>query len=102
MSKSRHMCWYVLSNHSTVLKSVLAPNNCTCQIGYNGSVCQYGMIFEKIQIISSYIFLAICQQGCSNGGACIAPNQCNCTSSWSGLLCNFPRCNPICENGGEV
>ena len=84
---------------------ILAPNNCSCQAGYNGTVCQT----RKSSLHQSWLapkfssfFSAICPQTCYNGGTCIAPAQCNCTSSWSGVVCNIPRCNPVCSNTGKT
>jgi hypothetical protein len=103
----KYLRWY--SSHGLpeikTWTSILAPNSCVCQAGYNGSVCQTGeCCVPKLPfwLVCSLLFVAICQTTCFNGGMCIAPDQCNCTSSWSGNLCNIPRCNPICRNRGRA
>ena len=42
--------------------------------------------------MSAYTVLAICSQGCYNGGTCFAPGRCACTSGWTGTDCRSGKC----------
>ena len=67
----------------------IAPNVCSCPIGYNGSSCQNSSVefFDYITLKLSYIS-AICNSSCINGGTCITPNTCQCTPDiWTGSYC---------------
>lgn len=108
MSESRSLYWYVDERWSLTefvdFFIRLAPNNCSCQFGYNGTRCEIRKYFRSLidrNVPNVFSFIAICTVTCNNGGMCISADTCNCTNSWSGNQCNIPRCNPICLNGGK-
>ena len=37
--------------------------------------------------VTDNIFIAICSQGCHNGGTCRGPDICSCSSGWTGSNC---------------
>jgi len=58
-----------------------APNFCTCEIGWEGSICDQ----------------CINLPGCVHGN-CTEALECNCFDGWEGGFCDIPHCSS-CENG---
>ncbi|XP_066302813.1 mucin-6-like [Branchiostoma lanceolatum] len=83
---------YCHFNRSTIetvvqLVTVTEPDTITvCCDGYTGDTCE----------------IAICSQGCGNGGSCVGPNTCDCTGTgYTGDTCDTPVCSFDCLNGGS-
>ena len=36
--------------------------------------------------------VAICSQGCHNGGTCVSPDICSCVTGWEGNDCKRGKC----------
>ncbi|XP_019648028.1 PREDICTED: SCO-spondin-like [Branchiostoma belcheri] len=82
---------YCHFNRSTIetvvqLVTVTEPDTITvCCDGYTGDTCE----------------IAICSQGCNNGGSCVGPNTCDCAGTgYTGDTCHTPVCSSGCQNGG--
>ena len=48
--------------------------------------------FISVLIILIYYVVAVCPQGCYNGGSCVSPGRCSCAPGWSGDDCKTGIC----------
>ena len=59
-----------------------------CCAGYDGYPnCQRKNYHITTNVMIQYVVIAICRQGCANGGTCSAPDVCTCSTGWTGQYC---------------
>lgn len=40
-----------------------------------------------------FVYIAVCNPPCENGGRCVAPGVCSCAPEWEGLRCEQGKLN---------
>ena len=61
--------------------------------GNNKITAEFCFISNKLltynRSLTLFIFTAVCQKFCQNGGKCIGPNKCQCQPGYSGQWCEI-------------
>ncbi len=85
------VCYSIPANDSSVCNyqngTCIAPNNCSCNIGYNGTQCDSYACFTIPSTDSIHV--------CDGHGVCKRPDLCDCNIGWTNFSCNVPLSSGI-------